>query len=128
MRTFNAKDVDGNELIDENEQHGTFRNAVERLDEMKKLGINTLHVLPINPIGKIAAKGTAGSVYAPSDFLSFDKMLGTKEDFKFFVNECHKRGINVMIDLPSCVSVDLYNARPDLMAIDERGMPESFRW
>ena len=124
MRTFNAKDVNGNELIDEKEQHGTFRNAVERLDEMKKLGINTLHVLPINPIGKIAAKGTAGSVYAPSDFLSFDKMLGTKEDFKYFVNECHKKGISVMIDLPSCVSVDLYNARPDLMAIDERGMPE----
>lgn len=124
MRTFNAKDLNGNELIDENEQHGTFRNAVERLDEIKKLGINTFHVLPINPIGKIAAKGTAGSVYAPADFLTFDKMLGTKEDFKYFVNECHKRGINVMVDLPSCVSVDLYNARPDLMAVDERGMPE----
>ena len=124
MRTFNAKDTNGNELIDENEQHGTFRNAVERLDEMRKLGINTLHVLPINPPGKIAAKGTAGSVYAPADFLEFDKLLGTKDDFKYFVNECHRRGISVMIDLPSCVSVDLYNARPDMMAIDERGLPE----
>jgi len=124
MRTFNAKDTNGNELIDENEEHGTFRNAVERLDEIKKLGINTFHVLPITPPGKIAAKGTAGSVYAPADFLSFDKMLGSKDDFKYFVNECHKRGISVMIDLPSCVSVDLYNARPDLMAIDERGLPE----
>ncbi|MCR4880731.1 MAG: hypothetical protein K6A44_02105 [bacterium] len=124
MRTFNAKDKNGNELIDENEEHGTFRNAVERIDEMKKLGINTFHVLPINPIGKIAAKGTAGSVYAPADFLTFDKMLGSKEDFKYFVNECHKKGMNVMVDLPSCVSVDLYNERPDLMAVDERGMPE----
>jgi len=124
MRTFNAKDKNGNELIDENEEHGTFRNAVERLDEIKKLGINTFHVLPINPPGKIAAKGTAGSVYAPADFLTFDPMLGSKDDFKYFVNECHKRGISVMVDLPSCVSVDLYNARPDLMAIDEHGLPE----
>ena len=124
MRTFNAKDKNGNELIDENEEIGTFRNAVERLDEIKRLGINTFHVLPITPIGKIAAKGTAGSVYAPEDYLSFDKMLGTKEDFKYFVDECHKRGISVMIDLPSCASVDLYNARPDLMAVDERNLPE----
>ncbi len=124
MRTFNAKDTNGNELIDENEESGTFRNAVERLDEIKKLGINTFHVLPINPIGEIGAKGTAGSVYAPKDFLSFDKMLGSKEDFKYFVNECHRRGINVMVDLPSCVSVDLYEAHPELMAIDEHGLPE----
>ena len=124
MRTFNAKDTNGNELIDENEEHGTFRNAVERLDEIKKLGINTFHVLPINPPGKIAAKGTAGSVYAPADFLTFDPMLGSKDDFKYFVDECHKRGISVMVDLPSCVSVDLYNARPELMAIDENGLPE----
>ncbi len=124
MRTFNAKDTNGNELIDEHEEIGTFRNAVERLDEMKRLGINTFHVLPINPPGKIAAKGTAGSVYAPLDFLTFDPMLGSKDDFKYFVNECHKKGISVMVDLPSCASVDLYNARPDLMAIDERGLPE----
>ncbi len=124
MRTFNAKDKDGNELIDEHEEIGTFRNAVERLDELKRLGINTLHVLPINPPGKIAAKGTAGSVYAPLDILAIDPMLGNKEDLKYFVNECHKKGISVMIDLPSCASVDLYNARPDLMAIDERGLPE----
>ncbi|MCQ2957592.1 MAG: alpha-amylase family glycosyl hydrolase [Candidatus Gastranaerophilales bacterium] len=124
MRTFNAKDKNGNELIEENEEHGTFRNAVERLDEIKKMGINTFHVLPINPPGKIAAKGTAGSVYAPADFLTFDPMLGSKDDFKYFVDECHKRGISVMVDLPSCVSVDLYTARPDLMAIDEHGLPE----
>jgi len=124
MRTFNAKDKNNDELINNGEEHGTFRNAVERLDEMKKLGINTFHVLPINPIGTIEAKGTEGSVYAPLDYLSFDPKLGTKEDFKYFVNECHKKGISVMVDLPSCASVDLYNERPDLMAIDEMGCAE----
>ena len=51
-RTFNAKDTNNNEYIDGNEQHGTFLNAIERLDEVKAQGFNTLHVLPINPPGK----------------------------------------------------------------------------
>ncbi len=126
MRTFNAQDKDGDELIDESkgEVAGTFRNAVERLDEIKNLGINTLHVLPINPVGKLAAKGTAGCVYSVKDFLSFEETLGTKDDFKYFVDECHKRGICVMVDLPSCASTEFFKARPDLMAIDARGLPE----
>ena len=31
LRTFNAKDTDKNGLIDENEEKGTFLNAIERL-------------------------------------------------------------------------------------------------
>ena len=53
-RTFNAKDTDGNGLIEGNEEPGYFTNMVERLDELKSYGINTLHWLPINPPGKIA--------------------------------------------------------------------------
>ena len=66
IRTFNAKDTDKSGIIEENEERGNFLNAIERLDEIKELGINTLHVLPINPTGKIKALGTAGSVYAPT--------------------------------------------------------------
>ena len=46
-RTMNAKDIDGNGLIQGNETPGNFINAVGRLDEYKSLGINTLHILPI---------------------------------------------------------------------------------
>ena len=55
MRTFNAKDTNGNDYIDGNEQNGTFLNAIERLDEVKAQGFNTLHILPIHPPGKIKA-------------------------------------------------------------------------
>lgn len=58
-RTFNAKDTNGNGLIDKNEEPGYFTNMVERLDELKTYGINTLHWLPINPPGQLAAKGSA---------------------------------------------------------------------
>ena len=48
-RTFNAKDKDRNDLIEAGEQKGTFLNAIERLDELVALGVNTIHVLPIHP-------------------------------------------------------------------------------
>ncbi|MDD3150182.1 MAG: hypothetical protein PHV68_05045 [Candidatus Gastranaerophilales bacterium] len=130
-RTFNAKDTNGNQLIESNEQKGTFLNAVERLDELKSYGINTLHLLPIHPPGKKEAMGTAGSIYAPADYLKIDPMLDdpnnpkdVKEEMKTFLDECHKRGIRVMIDLPSCAALDMYYSQPELMATDEKGIPE----
>lgn len=131
-RTFNAKDTDGNGLIEGNEEPGYFTNMVERLDELKTYGVNTLHWLPINPTGKIAAKGNAGSVYAPLDYLSIDPNLDDPknpksvfEEAQDAIKECHKRGIKVMVDLPSCMSVDLYESRPDLRATDPEGNPKT---
>lgn len=127
-RTFNAKDKDGNDLIQSGEEKGTFLNAIERLDEMVALGVNTLHVLPIHPPGKINAMGLSGSVYAPLDMLKIDPELrdpkdprDVKEQFKTFIDECHKKDIRVMLDLPSCASCDLYESRPELMAHERNG-------
>ena len=132
IRNFGAENKVGNELLREGDVRGTFNNAVKRLDEMKKLGINTLHVLPVNPPGKTNAMGTAGSVYAPEDFLKIDPALddpndprSVKEEFKAFCDECHKRGISVMLDLPSCASYDLFVARPELMAFEKDGTPKT---
>ncbi len=155
LRTMNAKDTDNNGLIQGNEKSGTFVSDVERLDEIKKTGFNTLHILPIHPAGKSHALGTAGSLYAPLDFLRLDPELVdenppahvrekiaklyeektgkklTKMDkndpevvfaqCKYFIDECHKRGISVMLDLPSCASVDFAKAHPNLMAVDPEG-------
>ena len=131
-RIFNAKDLNGNDYIDGNEEHGTFKNAIERLDEVKNDGYNCRHILPINTPGKKQAMGTAGSVYSPLDLLSIDPMLADKNDprdvkeqFKDFINECHKRDIKVMIDLPSCASTEMFDAHPELMAIEEGGMAKT---
>lgn len=131
-RTFNAKDVNGNEYIDGTEKNGTFLNAIDRLDEVQAQGFNTLHLLPINPPGRANAMGTAGSVYSPNDLLKFDPMLIDKNDyrspqeqFKAFVDACHDRGIRVMVDLPSCASYDLYNREPDLMAHERNGLAKT---
>lgn len=155
LRTMNAQDKDGNELIQGDEISGNFVNAVDRLDEIKNLGFNTLHVLPIHPTGKTHAMGTAGSLYAPKDFLTLDPELvdenppiearkrieelyeqktGKKLEkmdkndpdvafaqCKYYIDECHKRGIKVMLDLPSCASVDFAKDHPELMEIGADG-------
>ncbi|MBO8430263.1 hypothetical protein IAC76_02640, partial [Spirochaetes bacterium] len=87
-RSFNAKDTNNNEYIDGNEQCGTFLNAIERLDEVKKDGFNALHLLPIHPPGKVKAMGTAGSVYSPLDLLEIDPMLVDKNDPRSPKEQC----------------------------------------
>ena len=135
-RTFTAKDLNGDDIVmlKEGEKNGTFLSAIERLDELKKDGINTIHILPIHPMGKKNAQGTAGSLYAPEKFvnddghLAIDPMLIDKNDprtpdeqFKALIDECHKRNIKVMLDLPSCASVDMFEAEPELMAYGRNG-------
>ncbi len=131
-RVFNAKDTNGNEYIDNNEFHGTFLNAIDRLDEVKADGFNTLHILPINPPGQMKAMGTAGSLYAPKDILAIDPNLidpndprSDKEQFKAFIDECHKRNIKVMLDLPSCASYDMFLEHPEWMAMESDGLAKT---
>ncbi|MCQ2739599.1 MAG: hypothetical protein MJ237_05155 [bacterium] len=126
IRNFNSKDLNNNGLIEQGEENGTFINAIERLDELKKFNINAIHVLPITPVGKLKALGTAGSLYAISDFSTINsQLIDTKsqltpiEQAKLFVQECHKRGIRVIIDLPSCGSYDLFLKRPELFIKDD---------
>lgn len=121
IRNFNAKDINKNGIIDINEESGNFINAIERLDEIKASGINTLHVLPITPVGKLKALGTAGSVYAMNGFDTINPQLVDKsspllpiEQARLFVEECHKRNIKVVIDLPSCGAYDLFLSNPEL--------------
>ena len=135
-RIFTAVDKNGDELIKrtDGEKPSTFLSAINRLDEVKAEGFNTLHILPIHPPGKLNAMGTAGSLYAPAKFIEDDGQLAIdpvlvdendprspQEQMKAFINECHKRDIKVMLDLPSCASVDMFNEHPELMAMDKNG-------
>lgn len=132
LRSFNADDVDGDGFIQEDmgEVRGNFINAIDRLDELKHLGINTLHILPITPTGKLKALGTAGSLYSASGFDSLNPDLNDKtskltieEQAKKFIEEAHKRNIRVIVDIPACASYDLYLQKPDLFVSGASGEP-----
>ncbi len=123
IRTFSASDTNENQIIDieAGEKVGTFIGAIKRLDSLAALGINTVHLLPITPIGRIKSLGTAGSLYAMDDFASINPQLDDKnndlsvfDEAKIFIDEAHKRGIRVIIDLPSCGSYDMFLRRPEL--------------
>lgn len=132
LRTFNANDINNDGIIEpeQGEESGNFINAIDRLDEIVSLGVNTLHLLPITPVGKTKALGTAGSLYAASAFGELNPQLKSpqsnlslKNQAREFINECHARKIRVIVDLPSCAAYDLYLKNPELFKKDEKQNP-----
>lgn len=132
IRTFNAKDIDNNGIIEEKsgETSGNFLNAIGRLDELASCGVNTINLLPVTPTGKIKALGTAGSLYAISSFNTINPQLkdvnsnlSAYDQMKVFIDECHRRKIRVIVDLPCCGSYDLYLKKPELFTKDVNQNP-----
>jgi hypothetical protein len=131
LRTFGAADQNGDGRISSRlNEGGTFLSAISRLDELKALGVNTIHLLPINPTGRDKRFGEGGSLYAPSDYHQLNPQFDTPgnntdvvQEARKFVEECHKRNIHVMVDIPSCASYDLMQDRPDLIARKPDGTP-----
>ncbi len=78
---------------------GTFKGVIQGLDSLKSLGINTLWLMPIHPVGEEKRKGTYGSPYAVKDFYDVNPDFGTKEDFKALVDAAHAKGMYLIIDL-----------------------------
>ncbi len=81
---------------------GTFRGLIGRLDEIEDMGINTLWLMPIHPIGKKRRKddiGPLGSPYSVRDYYDVNPNYGTKEDFRALVDSVHARDMHIIIDL-----------------------------
>lgn len=78
---------------------GNFNGITARLDDLQDLGVNVLWLMPIHPIGQEKKKGTIGSPYAVRDYYGINPDYGTKDDFKKLINEAHRRGMKVIIDI-----------------------------
>lgn len=72
----------------------SFESTKQKLDYLKSLGINAIELLPINEF-----EGNNSWGYNPSFYFAVDKYYGTKDAFKAFVDECHSRGMAVIIDM-----------------------------
>jgi glycosidase len=71
---------------------GKLNKVTARLDELKALGINCIWFMPIHP-----SPTTHG--YAITDYFDINPEYGTLADFRALVQEAHKRGIRVIIDV-----------------------------
>ncbi|WP_079478148.1 glycoside hydrolase family 13 protein [Halobacillus salinus] len=70
---------------------GDFQGVIDHLDHLTSLGINGLYFTPI-------FKAYSNHKYDTIDYMEIDPQFGDKETFKKLVQECHKRGIKVMLD------------------------------
>jgi len=77
---------------------GTFKAFEQHLDRLKKMGVDILWLMPVNPIGIKNRKGSLGSYYSVRDYLTVDPEYGTMDDFRHLVNRIHELGMKVIID------------------------------
>ncbi len=71
-----------------------YKDLTDSLNYFKRLGINTIELMPI-----MEFEGNLSWGYNPSYFLAPDKMYGTKNDLKTFIDKAHQKGIAVVLDI-----------------------------
>lgn len=71
---------------------GDLQGVIEKLDYVEYMGFNGIWLMPIMP-------SPTYHKYDATDYCAIDEIYGTMDDFEQLVDECHKRGINLVIDL-----------------------------
>ena len=72
---------------------GDLPGITQRLDYLKELGVETLWLCPFYP------SPMADFGYDVSDYCAVHPMFGTMEDFDHLLEECHRRGLRLLVDL-----------------------------
>ncbi len=73
---------------------GTFRSAAARLPHLKSLGVTAIEIMPVADFAGARNWGYDGAFpFAP------DSTYGAPDDFKFFVDEAHRFGMSVILDV-----------------------------
>jgi alpha-amylase len=71
---------------------GDFNGLTSRLDYLKDLGVGGIWLMPIMP-------SPTYHKYDVVDYKAVDEEYGNQEDFQRLVEEAHKRGIRILVDL-----------------------------
>ena len=72
----------------------SYKTIIDTLDYLDSLGINAIELMPVMEFEFNKSWG-----YNPSFYFAPDKYYGTKNDLKHLIDECHKRGIAVILDI-----------------------------
>jgi alpha-amylase len=83
VRSFNDSNSDG---------IGDFNGITAKLDYLQNLGVTGLWLMPIN-------SSPTYHGYDVTDYYAVNPDYGTLDDFKNLLNEAHKRGIRVIMDM-----------------------------
>lgn len=78
---------------------GNFAGVTARLEELARLGVTVLWLMPVHPVGVLNRKGTYGSPYSVRDYYAIDPAFGTAADLRNLVDSAHRLGLKVIIDI-----------------------------
>lgn len=130
IRTSSAWDHDRSFSLDiENfndlKETGTFVKMLVLLPLLKKMGVDTLYLLPLSRFSLKDKKGDLGSPYGVANFFDLDpnlkdpmtgKAMSIEEEFQALVEACHMLKMRVIIDIiprTNAVENDLIKDHPD---------------
>lgn len=73
---------------------GTVNGVIKKLDYIKSLGVNAVELLPI-----MEFNGNNSWGYNTNFYFAPDKAYGTPDDYRRLIDECHARGLAVILDI-----------------------------
>jgi 1,4-alpha-glucan branching enzyme len=71
-----------------------YTTLTDTLDYLERLGVNAIELMPVNEF-----EGNLSWGYNPNYYFAPDKYYGHRNTLKAFIDECHGRGIAVIIDI-----------------------------
>lgn len=72
----------------------SYKTVKDTLNYLSNLGVNAVELMPVNEF-----EGNSSWGYNPSFYFAPDKYYGTKNDLKALIDECHSRGMAVILDM-----------------------------
>ncbi|MDW3193999.1 MAG: alpha-amylase family glycosyl hydrolase [Cytophagales bacterium] len=81
-------------LVRDFTEERTYNAVTERLDYLDSLGVNAIELMPITEY-----EGNISWGYNPSYKFAVDKFYGTEDELKTLIDEAHKRGMAIIIDM-----------------------------
>ena len=105
---------------------GNFENVRINFKRFQDLGIGFIWLMPVYPIGEEGRKGDLGSPYAVKEYFKVNPEYGNKNDLKKLVDEAHKLGFKVLVDMVANHVASDYSElknNPNLIKRDKKGQP-----
>jgi glycosidase len=91
-RPFRPGSGDGSDAVHNNDFFGgDLAGIIEKLDDIRALGANTLYMTPI-------FQAPSNHKYDTADFTKIDPAFGDEATFRKLTAEAHKRGMRVILD------------------------------
>lgn len=77
---------------------GNLQGIIDRLDNIKALGVNTIWLMPIYPVGKEKSAGGLGSLYAVQNYREVNPEFGNLDKLRELVQKAHDKNMAVILD------------------------------